>query len=127
MRRGNMVRQRRSTTAGSDRLLKVAISSPRCPASGELPVRQPILSRSNVAKALRNGSIQRANHSDMAYAEAMSLRCLFGHRPSLTSILRRKDGYAALCDGCSLPNERRDGGRWKASGSILAAPPINPS
>jgi hypothetical protein len=43
----------------------------------------------------------------------MSLRCLFNvHRPMLTSIVRRSHGYAALCDGCGLPIERLEEGRW---------------
>jgi hypothetical protein len=46
----------------------------------------------------------------------MSLRCLFNvHRPMLTSIVRRSSGYTALCDGCGLPLERLEEGRWRAS------------
>ena len=44
---------------------------------------------------------------------AMTLRCLFGmHRPSLGSIARKKTGYTALCDGCGIPLQRREDGRW---------------
>jgi hypothetical protein len=47
------------------------------------------------------------------FTSAMSLRCLFGrHRPMLTSILKRADGYAALCDDCGLAIERSEAGRW---------------
>jgi len=43
----------------------------------------------------------------------MSLRCLFGrHRPMLTSILKRPNGYAALCDDCGLAIQRCEAGRW---------------
>jgi hypothetical protein len=46
----------------------------------------------------------------------MSLRCLFGHhRPSLSSITRRKHGFSALCEDCARPLERPADGRWKAS------------
>jgi hypothetical protein len=46
----------------------------------------------------------------------MSLRCLFNvHRPMLTSIVARANGFAALCDGCGLPIERSEEGRWTAS------------
>ena len=34
------------------------------------------------------------------------------HRPSLGSILRKKTGYIALCDGCGAPLQRREDGRW---------------
>jgi hypothetical protein len=47
------------------------------------------------------------------YALPMNLRCLFGrHRPMLTSILKRTNGYAALCDDCGLAIERGEAGRW---------------
>jgi hypothetical protein len=46
----------------------------------------------------------------------MSLLCLFNvHRPMLTSIVRRSHGYTALCDGCEMPIERVQEGRWIAS------------
>ena len=42
-----------------------------------------------------------------------ALSCLFGvHRPMLSSIIRRQDGFVALCDGCGLPLERPNKGRW---------------
>jgi hypothetical protein len=37
----------------------------------------------------------------------------------LTSIIRREDRFAALCDDCSLPIERSEGGRWSASEPLL--------
>ena len=46
----------------------------------------------------------------------MSLRCLFiAHRPMLTSIVKRSFGYTALCDGCEMPIERLEEGRWAVS------------
>ena len=54
-------------------------------------------------------------HRPSAYPTGMSIRCLFRvHRPMLTSIVRRKDRYTALCDSCGLPIERRDDSRWMA-------------
>jgi hypothetical protein len=50
----------------------------------------------------------------------MSLRCLFGrHRPLLASIIRRENGYTALCDECGLPIERSEDGRWTAAQGLL--------
>ena len=47
------------------------------------------------------------------YTVAMSFGCFFGvHRPMLTSIIRRHDRFTALCDGCGLPIERPNDGRW---------------
>lgn len=47
---------------------------------------------------------------------AMSLRCLLRlHRPMLNSIVRRPEGYAALCDACGLPIERFEEGSWTRS------------
>jgi hypothetical protein len=49
----------------------------------------------------------------MQYGGRMSLRCFFGaHRPMLASIIRREQGFSALCDDCALPLERTDEGRW---------------
>lgn len=46
----------------------------------------------------------------------MSLACLFGlHRPSLGSIVRRPYGLAGLCDGCSRPLVKPEGGKWTLS------------
>lgn len=50
------------------------------------------------------------------YVQAMSLRCFFGvHRPLLSGIVRRPDGYATLCESCGRPLERREDGPWVAS------------
>jgi hypothetical protein len=49
----------------------------------------------------------------VSYDALMSLRCLFDlHRPLLNSIMQRPAGYAALCEGCTLPIERSEDGRW---------------
>jgi hypothetical protein len=46
----------------------------------------------------------------------MSLRCVFGlHRPFVSSIVERPEGFSALCEGCGLPLERPREGRWSAS------------
>jgi hypothetical protein len=51
----------------------------------------------------------------------MSLRCLLlRHRPMLTSIVKRQNGYTALCDECGLPIERADEGRWTASEALIS-------
>lgn len=83
---------------------------------------------------ISTASIARAHGFPLAtncrgsYLQVMSLRCLFGvHRPLLASIVRRKEGYAALCDGCSLPIERRAEGPWKAAGPLQLAPRANQS
>jgi hypothetical protein len=50
----------------------------------------------------------------------MSLSCLFGvHRPLHASIIGRSYGYVALCDGCSLPLERSEDGRWKTAEPLV--------
>jgi len=55
------------------------------------------------------------------YLQRMSVRCLFRlHRPMLTSIVRRENGFAALCNECGLPIERSEGGRWSASEPLLS-------
>lgn len=55
------------------------------------------------------------------YLVDMSVRCLFRlHRPMLTSIVRRENGFAALCNDCGLPIERSDVGRWSASEALLS-------
>jgi hypothetical protein len=47
---------------------------------------------------------------------AMSFRCLVAkHRPYLSSITRKTSGYAALCEGCGLPIERGEQGKWMPS------------
>lgn len=38
----------------------------------------------------------------------------------LASIMRRPDGYAALCDDCGLPIERTEEGRWTPSEPLTA-------
>jgi hypothetical protein len=54
--------------------------------------------------------------ADCATLARMSLRCLFNlHRPMLTSIVARTNGFAALCGGCGLPIERSEEGRWTVS------------
>jgi len=54
------------------------------------------------------------------YLQRMSVRCLFRlHRPMLTSIVRRENGFAALCNECGLPIERSEEGRWSASEPLL--------
>lgn len=56
----------------------------------------------------------------MPYSGAMSFRCLFRrHRPMLTSIVRREQGFAAFCDDCGAPIERSEDGRWTASVPLL--------
>ena len=56
-----------------------------------------------------------------SYSVSMSLGCLFGrHRPMLTSIMKRENGYAALCDGCGLPIERSEDGAWSIAKPLLA-------
>ena len=50
----------------------------------------------------------------------MNLRCLFRHRPMLTSIVKQSHAYTALCDTCGLPIERTEEGRWTASASLLS-------
>ena len=46
----------------------------------------------------------------------MNLGCLFGrHQPSLSSIARRHGGYAAICEQCARPLEKRANGRGTAS------------
>jgi hypothetical protein len=43
----------------------------------------------------------------------MSIRCFFGrHRPNLTTIVGRDDGFTALCDDCGMPLSRKEHGRW---------------
>jgi hypothetical protein len=37
----------------------------------------------------------------------------------LTSIVRRENGFAALCNECGLPIERSEEGRWSASEPLL--------
>ena len=44
----------------------------------------------------------------------MALRCLFGfHRPALNTIVRRADGFAALCDGCGRVLAKGADGKWR--------------
>jgi hypothetical protein len=38
----------------------------------------------------------------------------------LTSIVRRQDGYAALCDDCGLPIGRGENGRWTNAEPLLS-------
>jgi hypothetical protein len=46
----------------------------------------------------------------------MSLLCLLGkHRPSLSAIVRRPDGYASLCEACACSLARAADGRWKVA------------
>jgi hypothetical protein len=51
----------------------------------------------------------------------MSWKCVLGlHSPSVVSIARKADGLHALCDGCGIPLERNEDGRWRM-GLPLAA------
>jgi len=51
----------------------------------------------------------------------MNLRCLVGlHSPMLNSIVRREDRFAALCDRCCAPLERRENGRWKMPDPLVS-------
>jgi hypothetical protein len=51
----------------------------------------------------------------------MSFSCLFGrHRPMLASIIKRQNGYAALCDDCGLPIERAENGRWHGAEPLVS-------
>jgi hypothetical protein len=55
------------------------------------------------------------------YRAAMNLKCLIGlHRPSLTTIARRGDGFTALCEGCPTPLGRRKDGHWAACSPLMA-------
>jgi hypothetical protein len=40
----------------------------------------------------------------------------------LNSIVRREDRYTALCDGCGLPIERLEEGRWIEAQPLLSRP-----
>jgi len=54
------------------------------------------------------------------YSGRVSLRCFFDrHRPMLTSIVKRRHGYAALCDDCGLPIERPEDGRWSSAEPLI--------
>lgn len=77
----------------------------------------PPVPNCNTSTTVRQNSILGADaSSESLYVPRMNLSCLFGvHRPSLASILRRQDGYAALCEGCGRPLERRENERWTAS------------
>jgi len=37
----------------------------------------------------------------------------------LTSIVKRRHGYAALCDDCGLPIERPEDGRWSSAEPLI--------
>jgi hypothetical protein len=55
------------------------------------------------------------------YVGRMNLRCLFGrHQPMLTSIVKRSNGYTALCDGCTLPISRPENGRWMVTDALVS-------
>ena len=57
----------------------------------------------------------------MTYRRLMSLLCLLGrHRPMLTSIIRREQGFSALCDHCGAPIERGDHGRWTHAAAVIS-------
>jgi hypothetical protein len=59
--------------------------------------------------------------SQMIYLGGMRLRCLFlRHRPMLTSIVEREGGFAALCDDCGAPIERRADGPWTRAQGLLS-------
>jgi hypothetical protein len=46
----------------------------------------------------------------------MSWKCALGlHRPSIVSIARKASGLHALCEGCGVPLERNDTGRWRTA------------
>lgn len=38
----------------------------------------------------------------------------------LTSIVKRVDRYAALCDACGMPIERTEEGRWTVPESLVS-------
>lgn len=54
------------------------------------------------------------------YLRGMNLRCLFRHRPMLTSIVKQSHAYTALCDSCGVPIERTEEGRWTASAPLIS-------
>jgi hypothetical protein len=57
----------------------------------------------------------------MTYPWTMHLRCFLGrHRPMLTSIIKRGEGFAALCDDCAAPIEREQSGRWTHSQPLIS-------
>jgi hypothetical protein len=61
----------------------------------------------------QNRIIINVSEGPMPYRSPMHLSCLFGrHRPMLNSIITKEHGFAALCDDCGAPIERRDDGRW---------------
>lgn len=58
--------------------------------------------------------------SGSRYSGRVSLRRFFDrHRPMLTSIVKRRHGYAALCDDCGLPIERPEDGRWSSAEPLI--------
>jgi len=51
----------------------------------------------------------------------MSLRCIFGlHRPSLTSVTRKGADLHALCEGCDIPLQKSEDGRWAPAQPLAA-------
>jgi hypothetical protein len=65
---------------------------------------------------MRRRHVEADAAGESLYVPMMSLRCLIGlHRPSLGSILRRRGGYAGLCEACGRPLERDEHGKWLAS------------
>jgi len=51
----------------------------------------------------------------------MAWSCIFGsHRPSSVSVARTASGLRALCDGCGLPLERSEKGRWTPAPPLAA-------
>jgi hypothetical protein len=53
------------------------------------------------------------------YVLPMKLACLLGmHRPSISSIAKKRGGLTGLCEGCARPLERQDSGRWIASEAL---------
>jgi hypothetical protein len=50
----------------------------------------------------------------------MSWKCAFGvHSPSLVSIARKPDGLHALCEGCGIPLDRNETGRWRTARPLV--------
>jgi hypothetical protein len=53
----------------------------------------------------------------------MAWGCIFGsHRPSSVSVARSASGLRALCNGCGLPLERSQEGRWTPALPLAAQP-----
>jgi hypothetical protein len=54
----------------------------------------------------------------------MNIKCLFGvHQPTLGSIKKKSEGYAALCEVCARPLVRTPHTGWKAAEPLDAPVP----